>query len=220
LLGSPVTAAQAEQVVASLTALYVALAFFGLISAFFGGRQVWLGHKTGPWLVPTWVALSVAGLATLITYRWVKLDVLPLLGAVLLVLGLGWVVEAWRTAARPGSRRDLLGWGIASLGLCIVLAALALVGLGSARGAWYITRLIVLGVALFVILPISLNLLSEYGLRWLANRKSTLQAGARSAPFYVPAGTVALAVVAMFVVSILRRRRSGTVGRTAPERKR
>lgn len=186
----------------SLTVLYVALAFFGLVSAFFVGRQVWLGHRAGPWLVPTGLALSVAGVATLIVYAWVRLDVLPLLGAVLLVLGLGWLVEAWRTARSPGSRRHLLFWGIASLVLCTVLAAFAVVGLGQARGGWYVARLVILGVALFVVLPIGLNLLSEYGLRRLAGRNDAAHGKTR---FAVQAGTVVLAVAVMFIVFLLSR---------------
>ena len=190
---------------ASLGWLYAALTFFGVVSAVFVGRQLLHGQRPGPWLIPTGAALSLLGLVTLASYPLLEFDALPLVGAVLLVLGLGWLVEAWRTASPgTGPRKALLKWGFGSIGGTVVLAAVAVIGLGAATGTGFVLCLILLGAALLVVLPIGLNLLSEYGLRWLSEVRHRHARVGRSgpAPLIVPAGILILVLAALFVAGL------------------
>jgi lysophospholipase L1-like esterase len=190
---------------ASLGWLYAALSFFGVVSAVFVGRQLLHGPRPGPWLIPTGAALSLLGLVTLASYPLLAFDALPLVGTVLLVLGLGWLVEAWRTASpEAGPRSTLVKWGFGSICGTGVLTAVAVVGLGSATGTGFILCLILLGAALFVVLPIGLNLLSEYGLRLLSELRRRHARAGRSGParLIVPAGILILVLAALFVARL------------------
>jgi hypothetical protein len=190
----------------SLGWLYAALGLFGVVSAVFVGRQLLRGQRPGPWLVPTGTLLCLLGLVALVSFPLLGFDALPLVGVVLLVLGLGWLVEAWRTASpEAGARSALVKWGVGSIAGTLVLAAVALVGLGSATGTGFILYLILLGAALLVVLPIGLNLLSEYGLRMLAGlRRSPARAGGPGpARHIVPVGIVILVLAAGCVAALV-----------------
>ncbi|MER7463253.1 SGNH/GDSL hydrolase family protein [Streptomyces sp. NPDC097981] len=168
-----------------LTELYLALGFFGLCSAVFVVRQLTLGHERGPgaktprWLL--WAAglLSTAGLVVLgVHWAGVDGDALPLVGSVLLLLGLGWFVEAWRGAGPGRPRKALLLWGAALCALTAVTAVVAAILLPKAKGSLFLGLLVALGVALFVALPLGLNALSEWGVRRLRRRNSAAGPGA------------------------------------------
>ncbi|MFB6810084.1 GDSL-type esterase/lipase family protein [Streptomyces sp. NPDC056387] len=187
-----------------LPELYAALGFFVLCSAVFVGRQLGIGHEPGPgaqaprWLIRAAALLSAAGAAVLAAHvAGVDWDALPLVGSVLLLLGLGWFVEAWRGAAPGRPRTALLLWGTALLALAVLTAAVAALLLPKAKGSLFGGLLIALGVALFVLLPLGLNLLSEWGVRRLRTRRSAAGPGAGvglvEAVALVVLGTVALA---------------------------
>jgi hypothetical protein len=189
----------------SLGWLYAALGGFSVVSVVFVGQQLLRGQRHGPRLVPTGAFLCLLGLIMLAIFPLLGFDALPLLGAVLLVLGLGWLVEAWRTAwPDAGARSALVKWGVASICGAPALAAVALVGLDSAKGIGFILRLILLGVALLIVLPIGLNLLSEYGLRWLADlrRRRTRAGESGPARYIVPVGIALLVLAVGFVAGL------------------
>ncbi|MFF1482581.1 hypothetical protein ACFVYD_34390 [Streptomyces sp. NPDC058301] len=112
-----------------LAELRLALYVFGACSAVFIVRQLRVGHQRGPgripprWLVLAAAFLTAAGVLVLLTpLAGVEGDALPLVGSVLLLLGLGWFVEAWR-GAKPGQQRKaLLWWGVALCALTAVTA--------------------------------------------------------------------------------------------------
>lgn len=159
--------------------LRLALYVFGACSAVFIVRQLWVGHQQGPggdaprWLVRAAAFLTAAGVLVLVAHRaGFKGDALPLVGSVLLLLGLGWFVEAWR-GAKPGQQRNaLLWWGVALCSLTAVTAIAAAFLLPKAKGALFLSLLIALGLALLVALPLGLNVLSEWGVRRLRQRNS------------------------------------------------
>jgi hypothetical protein len=190
---------------ASLGWLYAALTFFGVVSAVFVGRQLLHGQRPGPWLIPTGAALSLLGLVTLASYRYSSSTRCRWWGRYC------WYsdsVGSWRPGGRlrpgRGPRKALLKWGFGSIGGTVVLAAVAVIGLGAATGTGFVLCLILLGAALLVVLPIGLNLLSEYGLRWLSDVRHRHARVGRSgpAPLIVPAGILILVLAALFVAGL------------------
>ncbi|PKV83060.1 GDSL-like lipase/acylhydrolase family protein [Streptomyces sp. TLI_146] len=165
--------------------LRLALYVFGACSAVFIVRQLWAGHQRGPggdtprWLVRAAAFLTAAGVLVLVAHlAGVEGDALPLVGSVLLLLGLGWFVEAWR-GAKPGQQRQaLLWWGVSLCALTVVTAIAAAFLLPRTKGGLFLSLLIVLGLALFVALPLGLNVLSEWGVRRLRRRSSAAGDGA------------------------------------------
>ncbi|MFB7177899.1 SGNH/GDSL hydrolase family protein [Streptomyces sp. NPDC056257] len=138
-------------------------------------RQLRLGHSTqgGPpgWLIRVAVALCVAGLAIQDIY-WLasrRVDFLLLIGLVLLLLGLGWLAEAWRGAPRERAT-TLLWWGLGLVGFVAATGLVAVSLLPAAKGARFLLIVVHLGVAVLVLLPLGLSLLSEWGLRKLRTR--------------------------------------------------
>nr|WSW63061.1 SGNH/GDSL hydrolase family protein [Streptomyces sp. NBC_00998] len=168
-----------------LPELYGALGFFGVCSAVFVGRQLGVGHERDPggriprWLLRAAGLLSTAGVVVLVLHLvGVEGDALPLVGSVLLLLGLGWFVEAWRGIDPGRPRRPLVLWGVALMALTALVAVIAALVLPRAKGGLYTGLLITLGAALFVLLPLGLNLLSEWGVRLLWTRRSAAGPGA------------------------------------------
>lgn len=191
-----------------LRELYAALAFFGVCSAVFVGRQLGLGHEPGPgaqsprWLLLAAALLSTAGVVVLVVHlAGATGDALPLVGSVLLLLGLGWFIELWRGAEPGRARPALLLWGAALMALAALTAAVAALVMPKAQGSLFAVLLIMLGVALFVCLPLGLNLLSEWGVRQLHARRSAAGAGAgvRVIAFL---GLVVVALAVLFAVSL------------------
>ncbi|MET9960761.1 SGNH/GDSL hydrolase family protein [Streptomyces sp. NPDC006326] len=187
-----------------LPELYLALGLFGLCSAVFVGRQLGFGHERGPgartprWLIRAAALLSTAGVAVLLVHlAGAEGDALPLVGSVLLLLGLGWFVEAWRGAGPGRPSKALLPWGAALLAVTALTAVLAGLLLPGAKGGFYLGLLIALGVALFVFLPLGLNLLSEWGVRRLRSRRSAAGPGAGAGT----AGILGLVVIAAVALS-------------------
>ncbi|WP_405786707.1 SGNH/GDSL hydrolase family protein [Streptomyces sp. NBC_00029] len=186
-----------------LSELYGALIFFGVCSVVFVVRQLWVGHQRRPggdppqWLVWAAAFLTAAGVLVLVVHgAGVEGDALPLVGSVLLLLGLGWFVEAWR-GAKPGQpRKAFRRWGVALCALTVLTAGAVAVLLPKAKGGLFLVLLIALGVALFVALPLGLNVLSEWGVRRLRERKS---AAGPEAGF----GVVGWLGIAWFVVVFL-----------------
>ena len=153
----------------SLFHLRIALVVFGVCSAAFVVRQLVWGHEGATWLVPAGVALVVPGVVLLGIY-WFgpKPDALPLVGSVLVLLGLGWLVEAWRAVPDRSRGPHLLTWGAGLLAAAfVVVLVVGGVLLLAPKGGFYVALFVLLGVALFVLLPLGLNLASESGLRWL-----------------------------------------------------
>ncbi|MEU7554861.1 SGNH/GDSL hydrolase family protein [Streptomyces sp. NPDC044571] len=194
-----------------LPELYLALGFFGLCSAVFVGRQLGFGHERAPgeraprWLIRAAALLSTAGVAVLVVHAAVaEGDALPLVGSVLLLLGLGWFVEAWRGAGPGRPSRALLPWGTALMVVTALTAALAGLLLPRAKGGLYVALLIALGVALFVFLPLGLNLLSEWGVRRLRSRRSAAGTGAGIGAVGI-LGLVVIVAVALSCVWLVRR---------------
>lgn len=186
----------------SATGLTIALGVFGFCSLIFVGRQIIWGHRTSTGLVLTGAGLCAAGAVVLATYGWVvKIDVLPLLGSVLLVLGLGWLVEAWRDA-RPddGDGASLRLWGVVLLVVAVLVCAVTALLLFTGTFTLDVTVLVVIGLALLVVLPVSVNLLSERGLRWISSRQPPGRFRTERSPYvsYL-AGTV-LAAAAGFAI--------------------
>lgn len=162
-----------------LSELRLALYVFGACSAVFIVRQLWVGHQQGPggnpprWLVRAAAFLTAAGVLVLVApLAGFEGDALPLVGSVLLLLGLGWFVEAWRGAKLGQQRNALLWWGVALCALTAVTAISAAFLLPKAKGGLFLSLLIALGLALFVALPLGLNVLSEWGVRRLRRRSS------------------------------------------------
>ena len=153
----------------SSTGLTVALVLFGLCSAVFVGRQLIRGRAPTSGLVIAAIGLCVVGTGVLIAYVITRNDVLPLVGAVLVLLGVGWLAEKWRASA---GNTALVVWGIGLLVIAVVA-----VGASAAlffRGTMPIgPTLVVVGIALVLVLPVGLNLLSERGLGLVATLPST-----------------------------------------------
>ena len=168
-VGSALLLAVAAAAGWSPAGLTAALVLFGLCSALFVGRQLVRGRAPSRGLVIAAVGLCVAGAGVLIAYMITKDDVLPLVGAVLVLLGVGWLVEKWRASAGDTA---LLFWGIALLVVAVVAAgaAAALFFRGSMRIG---PALVVTGIALVLGLPVGLNLLSQRGLNMVATLPST-----------------------------------------------
>ncbi|MFC0842532.1 GDSL-type esterase/lipase family protein [Streptomyces noboritoensis] len=194
-----------------LPELRLALCVFGVCSAVFIARQLWVGHQRGPggdaprWLVRAAAFLTAAGVLVLVAHlAGVKGDALPLVGSVLLLLGLGWFVEAWR-GAKPGQpRKALLWWGVALCTLTAVTAIAAAFLLPKAKGGLFLSLLVALGLGLFVALPLGVNVLSEWGVRRLRRRSSAAgdDAGVGIVGYLGLAGIV-LAVLAVVCLGYL-----------------
>jgi lysophospholipase L1-like esterase len=206
VVGAVVLVAVASSGVA-LRWLYLALGFFAVCSALFVGRQLGSGHERAAggrpprWLVPSASALTALGVAVLVLHlAGVPGDALPLVGSVLLLLGLGWFVEAWRGADPSGPRTALLWWGVALLALTAVTAGVAAAVLPGAKGGLYLGLVIALGVALLVALPLGLNVLSEWGVRRLRVRNAAAGPGR-----LVRAAPVVIALVVVFFVWLVNR---------------
>ncbi|MET9513184.1 GDSL-type esterase/lipase family protein [Streptomyces flavidovirens] len=174
--------------------LYLALALFIACSATFVVRQLTLGHTAGGgtpgWLIFAALVFGIAGLSVLGFYLKTdhKWDALLLIGLVLLLLGLGWFVEWWRgksVAALPW-------WGAGFLVLTGAAAIVVARELPGAKDGWFVALVVILGVAVFVTLPLGLNLLSEWGLH-----------RARASQFGRDIGRGGLVVVALVVLAIL-----------------
>ncbi|MEV7077828.1 GDSL-type esterase/lipase family protein [Streptomyces sp. NPDC093516] len=183
---------------------WVVWGVFAVCSIVFIVRQMWLGHglgDSGPrGLTAAGAFLCAAGATTLIlSMTLVKRDGLPLIGAVVLILGLGWWVECWRHFVST----KLLGWVGASLlvlaGLIVVVGALMLDG---ARDGLFVGLLVALGMAVFAVLPLALNSLSAWGLRTLRDLRSGGSEGLVRRLGVV--GLVVMAAAAGFVVWLWR----------------
>jgi lysophospholipase L1-like esterase len=176
----------------SSTGLTAALVVFGVCSALFVGRQIVRGRNPGVELVVAGSGLCAAGIGVLIVYAFTKADVLPLLGAVLVLLGVGWLVETWRKSADD----DALKW----YGLGLLVVAVVAVGVAAVlllRGTMGIgPSLIVFGIALVLVLPASLNLLAERGMHWVDSLPATdrFPIGRRALFTWVAGGVLAAAV--------------------------
>lgn len=153
--------------------LMLAWGCFIVCSLVFIVRQLWWGHGVGVsgprWLMAGGAVLCTAGATILILcVPVVERDGLPLIGAVVLILGLGWWVECWRYGAVNAASRHRM-WRIGAVllvaaGLMAIVSALMLDG---ARGGLFVWLLVALGVAVFVVLPLGLNVLSACGLESL-----------------------------------------------------
>ncbi|MCX5174198.1 GDSL-type esterase/lipase family protein [Streptomyces virginiae] len=121
-------------------------------------------------LIGAGTVLCTAGVTMLVLY-WagVAWDGLSLIGSVMLLLGLGCLVELWRQK----SGKALLVPGAILLGIVGVTLVVVFFLLRGAQDGLPVGPLVALGVAVFVFLPLALNVLSERGLRAL----STLQSG-------------------------------------------
>ncbi|MEV0411744.1 SGNH/GDSL hydrolase family protein [Streptomyces sp. NPDC050448] len=191
-----------------LPELYLALGFFAVCSAVFVGRQLGLGHERDPgghsprWLLCAAALLSIFGVAALVAHlAGLAWDALPLVGSVLLLLGLGWFVEVWRGAEPGRPRPALLVWGAALMAATALAAVVAALAMPKAKGSLFAVLLIILGVALFVFLPLGLNLLSEWGVRQLHARRSDpgTGAGVRVVAFL---GLAVVVLAVLFVVAL------------------
>ncbi|MFD9269560.1 GDSL-type esterase/lipase family protein [Streptomyces goshikiensis] len=123
-------------------------------------------------LIGAGAVLCTAGVTMLVLY-WagVAWDGLSLIGSVMLLLGLGCFVELWRQQ----SNNALLLPGAILLEIVGLTLGVVLLLLRGARDGLSVGPLVALGVAVLVLLPLGLNVLSEGGLRAL----STLQAEGR-----------------------------------------
>ncbi|MEV6105118.1 SGNH/GDSL hydrolase family protein [Streptomyces sp. NPDC051940] len=143
--------------------LYVALVVFGVCSAVLVLRQLtWARDRSGVKLALLGAAVFVLGLVVLLAYFPLRVDWLPLAGSALTVIGLGWIIE-WAREQRAGVQ----WWGgVAALaGTCVLLAVgVPLLLRPEAKGAGFVTPAVLLGVAVLLVLPVALNLLSEWGL--------------------------------------------------------
>ncbi|WP_405827121.1 SGNH/GDSL hydrolase family protein [Streptomyces sp. NBC_00105] len=188
--------------------LIVAVAVFFLCAFVLVTRQFKKGHSTEGdppgWLIRVAVALCVVGLALLDIY-WLasrRVDPLLLIGFVLLLLGLGWLAEAWRgaTAERvPALRR----WGLVLLGIAIVTGLVAVALLPAAKGGRFLLLVVNLGVAVLVFLPLALNLLSEWGLRKIRGRRFIGQMGALLVFLVAPLVIVSLVLTDWVLAAVL-----------------
>ncbi|MFI1400739.1 hypothetical protein [Streptomyces sp. NPDC020681] len=160
--------------------LYLALALFAACSATFVLQQLTLGHDEGGgtpgWLRFAALALVIAGLGVLSVYLFTdyKWDALPLIGLVLLLLGLGWFAE-WCRGRNSGAA--LRWWGAGVLLFTVVATVVVALQLPDAKGGWFVALVVILGVAVFVALPLGLNLLSEWGLRRIRASERTGDGG-------------------------------------------
>ncbi|MFJ6785600.1 GDSL-type esterase/lipase family protein [Streptomyces yangpuensis] len=128
------------------------------------------------WLLRLLTVLCTAGVTMLVLYgAGVTWDGLSLIGSVMLLLGLGYFVELWRQQDED----NLLRWGaillgLAGLTLIVVFFLLVLFGV---KGGLSVGPLVALGVAVLVLLPLGLNVLSERGLRALSTSQSSQGSG-------------------------------------------
>lgn len=184
----------------SSTGLTSSLILFVICSLVFIGRQVRYGRRPSVRLVVGGAGLCAAGVGIVIAYAVTKADVLPLVGAVLVLLGVGWLVEVWRAAAGDAA---VLWWGIALLGVAVVAVGTATVlfvagttGIGG--------TLVVVGIALLLVLPVSLNLLAERGMRRVASMRPAdrFQIGRRPLVTYLAGVALAAAVGFWFFLAL------------------
>jgi lysophospholipase L1-like esterase len=143
------------------------------------------------WVVITGGILVIAGGILLVTFYFLLgppsvgaqhadrlRDALPLIGWSSLYLGSGWLVQA----ARESSWRRGWRWWVSGLvfgGGALLAVVVVLILPHSSKGAGYITLLALLGVALLLLLPFGLNLLSADALtaRIVMNRSNTAWIG-------------------------------------------
>ncbi|WP_189745599.1 GDSL-type esterase/lipase family protein [Streptomyces nojiriensis] len=118
-------------------------------------------------LIVAGAVLCTAGVTMLVLYgAGVAWDGLSLIGSVMLLLGLGCLVELWRQK----SGNALLVPGAILLGIVGVTMVVVFFLLRGAKDGLPVGALAVLGVAVFVALPLALNVLSERGLHELRRR--------------------------------------------------
>ena len=107
----------------------------------------------------------IAGIVTVMSFFVSQWDGLGLVGAILLYFGIGAMVMRWREAA--SSRK---AWGHLLLAAGLVIGGIGFVLLGHLRGRLHQLPLIFAALALLVLLPLALSLLSEEAISWLSNR--------------------------------------------------
>lgn len=173
-----------------------ALGFFAACSLLLAWRQLARGNdpdaagSPARLLIGAGAVLCAGGATMLILSRTgVEADTLPLVGSVVLVLGLGCFVELWRqqddrALLLPGA----LLLGIVGIVLVVVLLVLRGGGNGLSTGL-----LVALGVAVLVCLPLGLNALSEWGLRALSGHWAE---EGRRGPLVLSGGLAGAVVVA------------------------
>ncbi|MGW6571411.1 GDSL-type esterase/lipase family protein [Streptomyces sp. NPDC054945] len=122
-------------------------------------------------LIVAGAVLCTAGVTMLVLYgAGVAWDGLSLIGSVMLLLGLGCLVELWRQK----SGKALLVPGAILLGIVGVTLVVVFFLLRGAKDGLPVGALAVLGVAVFVALPLALNVLSERGMDELRHRTKGL----------------------------------------------
>lgn len=188
-----------------LPLLSLALILYLLCSLVRAVVQFWFENVLPGWAFLIGCVLIGLGLITALFWLRTKADALPIIFVVLIYAGLGWVVHWLR------HQTTILGWGK----WIFVIGALTLAGsslwVTQASGWLYVVLLGFIAIALLLIVPIGLNLMSEaalwhlakrapwkvsvpvFGLRHVDTKRATLAA--------IAAGTV-LPLIAIVVVAI------------------